>query len=153
MAVVYSVWIINKAGGLIYHRFNESNCPHSNLSSNDCLMLASTFQSVHAISSKISPAGGEGVQTLSYDSSTDKHSFQLHCLHTLTGLKILLATSTTTTNTTNTSSTTSNIEALLRRIYEIYSDYALKNPFHTVEMPIRSELFDTQILKLVLTSK
>lgn len=29
------------------------------------------------------------------------------------------------------------IDALLRRIYEIYSDFALKNPFYSLEMPIR----------------
>lgn len=29
------------------------------------------------------------------------------------------------------------IEALLRKIYEIYSDFALKNPFYSLEMPIR----------------
>ena len=28
-------------------------------------------------------------------------------------------------------------EALLRRIYEIYSDFALKNPFYSIDMPIR----------------
>lgn len=33
----------------------------------------------------------------------------------------------------------SGIDALLRKIYEIYSDYALKNPFYSLEMPIRYE--------------
>uniref|UniRef100_A0A8C3XK29 Trafficking protein particle complex subunit n=1 Tax=Chelydra serpentina TaxID=8475 RepID=A0A8C3XK29_CHESE len=41
------------------------------------------------------------------------------------------------------------IESLLRKIYEIYSDFALKNPFYSLEMPIRCELFD-QNLKLAL---
>ncbi|NXT93744.1 TPPC4 protein, partial [Anhinga rufa] len=41
------------------------------------------------------------------------------------------------------------IDALLRKIYEIYSDFALKNPFYSLEMPIRCELFD-QNLKLAL---
>lgn len=31
----------------------------------------------------------------------------------------------------------SGIDTLLRKIYEIYSDYALKNPFYSLEMPIR----------------
>ncbi|RLV93708.1 hypothetical protein DV515_00013397 [Chloebia gouldiae] len=43
------------------------------------------------------------------------------------------------------------IDALLRKIYEIYSDFALKNPFYSLEMPIRCELFD-QNLKLALES-
>jgi len=29
------------------------------------------------------------------------------------------------------------IDSLLRKIYEIYSDFALKNPFYSLEMPIR----------------
>ena len=31
----------------------------------------------------------------------------------------------------------SGIDALLRKMYEIYSDFALKNPFYSLEMPIR----------------
>lgn len=31
----------------------------------------------------------------------------------------------------------SGIDALLRKIYEVYSDFALKNPFYSLEMPIR----------------
>lgn len=34
----------------------------------------------------------------------------------------------------------SGIDGLLRKIYEIYSDFALKNPFYSLEMPIRCEL-------------
>ncbi|XP_018097486.1 trafficking protein particle complex subunit 4 S homeolog isoform X1 [Xenopus laevis] len=37
------------------------------------------------------------------------------------------------------------IDTLLRKIYELYSDYALKNPFYSLEMPIRSELFDQNL--------
>uniref|UniRef100_A0A8C2H1J3 Trafficking protein particle complex subunit n=2 Tax=Cyprinus carpio TaxID=7962 RepID=A0A8C2H1J3_CYPCA len=39
----------------------------------------------------------------------------------------------------------SGIDALLRKIYEIYSDFALKNPFYSLEMPIRCELFDQNL--------
>lgn len=31
----------------------------------------------------------------------------------------------------------SGIDALLKKIYELYSDFALKNPFYSLEMPIR----------------
>lgn len=40
-------------------------------------------------------------------------------------------------------------EAVLRRIYELYADYALKNPFYSLEMPIRCELFDTSLHTLL----
>ena len=42
-----------------------------------------------------------------------------------------------------------NVELLLRRIYELYADFALKNPFYSLEMPIRCELFDKN-LQIVL---
>lgn len=29
------------------------------------------------------------------------------------------------------------MEELLKRIYELYSDYVLKNPFYSLDMPIR----------------
>lgn len=38
------------------------------------------------------------------------------------------------------------------RIYDLYSDYVLKNPFYEVEMPIKCELFDQHLLELVRTT-
>lgn len=39
-------------------------------------------------------------------------------------------------------------EQVLRRIYETYADH-LKDPFYTVEMPIRSETFDNKMLAVI----
>lgn len=44
---------------------------------------------------------------------------------------------------------TQNIDILLSNIYEIYADYALKNPFYSIDMPIRAEKFD-EALKVLL---
>lgn len=41
------------------------------------------------------------------------------------------------------------LEQLLKKIYELYSDFALKNPFYSLEMPIRCELFDTNLQALL----
>lgn len=41
------------------------------------------------------------------------------------------------------------MEQLLRKIYELYADYVLKNPFYSLEMPIRCELFDTNLQSLL----
>jgi trafficking protein particle complex subunit 4 len=38
-----------------------------------------------------------------------------------------------------------NVDAVLRRIYEFYSDYVMKNPFYQLEMPIRCEEFDRNL--------
>ena len=31
---------------------------------------------------------------------------------------------------------------MVRRCYEIYGDYVMKNPFYSMEMPVRVEKFD-----------
>ena len=31
------------------------------------------------------------------------------------------------------------------QIYELYADYALKNPFYSLEMPIRADLFEEHL--------
>jgi hypothetical protein len=40
-------------------------------------------------------------------------------------------------------------DAVLQKVYEAYSDAVMKNPFHTPEMPIRSEGFDLRITTLI----
>lgn len=35
------------------------------------------------------------------------------------------------------------------RIYELYSDYVMKNPFYQSEMPVRCESFDRKLLGYV----
>ncbi|XP_039577684.1 trafficking protein particle complex subunit 4 [Passer montanus] len=119
---------------------NPANYPVSirfgrhRLSSNEKLMLASMFHSLFAIGSQLSPeVGSSGIEMLETD------TFKLHCFQTLTGIKFIVLADPRQTG----------IDALLRKIYEIYSDFALKNPFYSLEMPIRCELFD-QNLKLAL---
>jgi len=41
------------------------------------------------------------------------------------------------------------LEQLLKKMYELYADFALKNPFYSLEMPIRCELFDTNLQALL----
>lgn len=41
------------------------------------------------------------------------------------------------------------MENLLKQIYELYTDYVLKNPFYEMEMPIRCELFDISLAQAV----
>lgn len=40
-------------------------------------------------------------------------------------------------------------DTTLQKIYEVYADAVMKNPFQTPEMPIRSEVFDARVLRLV----
>lgn len=65
----------------------------------------------------------------------EAESFKLHCFQTVTGNKFLVIADPNQTN----------CDQLLHKIYEIYSDYALKNPFYSLEMPVRCELFDAYL--------
>jgi len=129
---VYGLWVINKAGGLVYQRSFSDGLAH--LSSNDYLVLAGTLHGVHAITSRLSPTGpSSGAQVI------EAETFKLTIHLTATGTKFILITS-----FSETASAT-----VLAKVYEIYSDAVMKNPFHTPEMPIRSEGFDLGITALL----
>ncbi|AEY98142.1 FAFR459Wp [Eremothecium gossypii FDAG1] len=69
----------------------------------------------------------------------------LFVYQSLTGVKfILLSTNQTTSNAAQ-----HIAENLLRKIYCIYSDYVMKNPFYSADMLIRSEPFDKRLQALV----
>lgn len=44
-----------------------------------------------------------------------------------------------------------NVDPYMKKIYDIYSDYVMKNPFQPAEMPIRSDQFDQSLLKFIET--
>jgi hypothetical protein len=81
-SLIYSFFIINKSGGLIYSRAFEG-APRRDL--DEALRLASVWHSLHAISAQLSPAPGcGGVELLSAE------TFDLHCFAAPTGTKMLL---------------------------------------------------------------
>ncbi|EWC45140.1 hypothetical protein DRE_06028 [Drechslerella stenobrocha 248] len=139
--VVYAVLILNKAGGLIYQR--DFNPGLQKLSSNDYLILAGTFHGqvslasaaraqVHAITSQISPTNettSSGLEVL------ESENFVMRCFQTLTGTKFLVFAE----------PRQPNLDVVVRRVYELYADYVMKNPFYQIEMPIRSEGFDRHL--------
>uniref|UniRef100_A0A4W3IAE1 Trafficking protein particle complex subunit n=1 Tax=Callorhinchus milii TaxID=7868 RepID=A0A4W3IAE1_CALMI len=153
--VVFSVYVVNKAGGLVYQYDNYS--PRSDAEKTFSFPLDLVLK-VHdervvvafgqrdgirglgvegrlfAIGSQLSPEpGSSGIEVLETD------TFKLHCFQTLTGIKFIVLAD----------PRQAGIDSLLRKIYEIYSDFALKNPFYSLEMPIRCELFE-QNLKAAL---
>ncbi|PWY89093.1 Sybindin-like protein [Aspergillus heteromorphus CBS 117.55] len=187
---VFSLIIINKAGGLVYQR--EFQPGLRKLSTNDYLVLAGTFHGVHAITRTITPklpltvtapattpttASTPNVTSPSATSTpmpssaaatssataaaaaaaaaaaTTTHSFpnpgvpatgletmetdkfRLTCFQTLTGTKFLLFTDPLMTN----------IDVIMKKIYELYADFVMKNPFYQLEMPVRCESFDRNL--------
>lgn len=132
---------------------NESNYPISikfgipKLTSNEKIVLASMFHSMYAIAaiqlsnsskssnnSKHKPPPSTGIELL------ETENFKLNCFQTLTGVKFVVISDLS-------QCPTGCKEAFLRKVYEIYADYALKNPFYSLDMPIRCELFDTHLIQ------
>ncbi|XKL63695.1 hypothetical protein PGB90_006059 [Kerria lacca] len=119
---------------------NSENYPVSlkfgrpKMTTNEKIFLASMFYPLFAIASQLSPEPkSSGIEILETD------TFKLHCFQTLTGVKFMVVAEPTDIK----------LDVLLNRIYELYADYVLKNPFYSLEMPIRCELFD-QNLQLLL---
>ncbi|KAL0639220.1 hypothetical protein Q9L58_001679 [Maublancomyces gigas] len=129
---ILAIMVLNKAGGLIYQRdFNEGL---KKLSSNDYLVLAGTFHGVHAITSRVSPVPGSGGLEI-----MESEHFRMQCFQTLTGTKFLIFAQ----------PHQPNIDVIVKRVYELYADYVMKNPFYQIEMPIRCEAFDRNLLAYI----
>lgn len=104
------------------------------MTTNEKIFLASMFYPLFAIASQLSPEPRcSGIEMLEAD------TFRLHCYQTLTGIKFIVVAE----------PTQSGIEILLKRVFELYADYALKNPFYSLEMPIRCELFESNLQTLL----
>jgi len=132
---IYALWVINKAGGLVYQRNFTDGL--AQLTSNDSLVLAGTLHGIHAITARLSPTGtSSGCQVI------EAETFKLTILLTATGTKFVLITSPAEHSADN----------VLKKLYEAYADGVMKNPFHTPEMPIRSEGFDARVGAIVRPS-
>ncbi|KAL0946559.1 hypothetical protein HGRIS_012764 [Hohenbuehelia grisea] len=131
---IYALWVINKAGGLVYQRNFADGL--AQLTSNEYLVLAGTLHGIHAITSRLSPTGSSsGAQVI------ESESFKMTIHLTATGTKFVLLTSLAETTA----------ESVLLKVYEAYADAVMKNPFHTPEMPIRTEGFDLRITSIIGT--
>lgn len=106
------------------------------MTTNEKIFLASMFYPLFAIASQLSPEPrSSGIEVLEAD------TFRLYCFQTLTGIKFMIVAE----------PSQPGIEILLKKVYDLYADYALKNPFYALEMPIRCELFETNLQMLLET--
>uniref|UniRef100_A0A4W3HPB4 Trafficking protein particle complex subunit n=1 Tax=Callorhinchus milii TaxID=7868 RepID=A0A4W3HPB4_CALMI len=112
--VVFSVYVVNKAGGLVYQYDNYS--PRSDAEKTFSFPLDLVLK-VHDERVVVAFGQRDGIRGIKFIVLADPRQ--------------------------------AGIDSLLRKIYEIYSDFALKNPFYSLEMPIRCELFE-QNLKAAL---
>ncbi|RWS16859.1 trafficking protein particle complex subunit 4-like protein [Dinothrombium tinctorium] len=132
---------------------NEENYPINlkfgipKLTTNEKIVLASMFHSMYAIAALQiqAPKNKDGSKSKSSCSGIEvleTDNFRLNCFQTLTGVKFIIISDLSPINP-------GSKESLLRKIYELYADYALKNPFYSLEMPIRCELFDSNLQTLL----
>nr|CAD7454404.1 unnamed protein product [Timema tahoe] len=127
------------------------------MTTNEKIFLASMFYPLFAIASQLSPEPRcSGIEVLEAD------TFKLQCFQTLTGIFCALLNTDLMSDKLSllyscfgvkfmvvAEPTQAGLDILLRRIYELYSDFALKNPFYSLEMPIRCELFDSNLQNLL----
>lgn len=140
---VFSLVIINKAGGLVFNRNFQDGL--QTISTNDYLVLAGTFHGVHAITSRLNPVKnpprqpGDRPEPSTGLEVLETENFRMQCFNTMTGTKFLLFTDTAQ----------SNVDVTLRKIYDLYADYVMKNPFYSLEMPVRCDIFDRKLLSYI----
>jgi hypothetical protein len=92
--------------------------------------MAGTLHGVYAMSAEISPVPGS-----SGFSVIETGKYAIHCFQTLTGTKFLIVTD----------ARQFHADVVVQRIYQLYADYVMKNPFYQLDMPIRCELFDRNL--------
>ncbi|KAM9904563.1 hypothetical protein OXX69_007506 [Metschnikowia pulcherrima] len=168
---IYSLYILNKAGGLIYQ--NDLNPGLARLSANDYLVLAGTLHGVHAISTRIRAAdlmvpkddtnsvNGEilssGRARLPNTNTSglqhvDTDLFSLYVFQTLTGLKFVIVTSPPKHAANARSGSQGELSrqfdavgSAYKQFYQYYCDYVMKNPFYALDMPIKCAMFDGKV--------
>lgn len=169
--IVYSVYILNKAGGLVYQ--NDINPGLNRLSANDYLVLAGTLHGVHAITSRFSHSMkieqneinmNNNSNILSTGKSLNPNTnktglqsietdhFNLYIQQSLTGIKFIIITSPLKTTAMSRGQLNTELELvnyLFKQIYILYGDYVSKDPFQASDMPIKNQLFDTKLRELV----
>jgi trafficking protein particle complex subunit 4 len=129
------LFIINRNGGLVFNKKLSAYAPNKNV--NDMMVLGSTFHSLFEIVKQIAPTQSGGMEKI------ETSSFKLNSFQTLTGVKIVV--------TATPDTKPEDLDGLCQMVYELYSDYAMKNPFYEMEQPINCSLFISEINKTVLT--
>ncbi|WVW78582.1 hypothetical protein I302_100538 [Kwoniella bestiolae CBS 10118] len=133
---IHGLWVISKAGGLVFSRSYSDVLPPQPV--NTILTLAGILHGIHAITAKLTPTPIPGVTAGGLE-SFEAEGWGGKVFLTPTGTKFVVLHSLPQ----------SGLDDLMKRIYEIYSDAVMKNPFHTPEMPINSALFETKLQTLM----
>lgn len=135
MSDIIAIYIISSNGSLIFDYHSQP----SNLNTDKNIVLASLFYACYANSEQI----GLGLSNIDQQNvvhsggikTLEAENFRLDCFETLTKVKFVVISNLSL----GVSHATANKQELLKRIYELYADYVMKNPFYTLNMPINSD--------------
>ncbi|CCK68089.1 TRAPP subunit TRS23 KNAG_0A04100 [Huiozyma naganishii CBS 8797] len=196
---IEAILIVNKSGGLIYHRDFNNKTSATHLNGNDYLILASTVHSVFAIASQVTPKALKlsppkidftipyhpyvGVPNPNSSNTSNRRTvssqklgsfkgpdffngpftswnksgirqlitdhFTMYIYQSLTGLKFVALGSSVAVLGKNAAVSNEVADNFLRKVYCVYSEYVMKDPFYSLEMPIKSKTFDQSVKSLV----
>ncbi|KAG9394598.1 Sybindin-like protein [Carpediemonas membranifera] len=136
--VIHSLFILSQSGNLIYNQvFQERSPEASKISANDQILLASVFHGFHTMGRAID-GSKSGIEKVYFGECV------LECRGTPTGLKLFVIAD---------RSSADALTKFLSAIYELLADIVLKNPFQSLQQPIRSELFTQSVSKTALAVK
>lgn len=118
------------------------------IGTNDWLRIGSTFHSLHAIATEANPVRVSSLSSSNTNSSgsddginmIEASGLLLCCLQTRTGVKFVITAEPGTRNS----------KQVLRELYVLYAECALKDPFYELDMPIRCELFTDAVDALMV---
>ncbi|EGD74587.1 hypothetical protein PTSG_05952 [Salpingoeca rosetta] len=124
---IYSVYVINKAGSLL---FSGDYAPIPSMDANSRLRLAGLLHGLTTFAGKLSPVDDQsGIEEIEGD------GFRLERFQPLSGMQFVVLCDTQQ----------GPLKPFLRKCHRLYADFVLKNPFYSIDMPIRCELFDTHL--------
>lgn len=171
---IFSLYILNKAGGLVFRKdlnpglaklsandylvlAGTLHSVHAIATKLKPVDRKSAHERPQSINSRIATSGRAassntnklGLQHI------DTDLFSLYVFQTLTGIKFIIITnpSTSQDHSHDTPGATKGelrkqfelAEAYFEQFYILYSDYVMKDPFYSIDMPIKSALFGAEI--------
>ena len=110
---LYSLYIVNSSGTLIYQRNLQTNLPK--LDDNDYIRIGSTFHTLNAMAKQAAPVVSGGIDTLYTD------TFAMKCLETRTGFTFFLLADRRAPD--------SDLSEVLSAVYRDFSDSSIKIHF------------------------
>lgn len=133
--------IVNKNGSLIYEAKLSKKLT---IDPNQSITAASVFYSMYNIATTLTPTSlkrknelgllSEGIEVIEYN------SLKLIAYQTLTNMKFIFIIDGTTSE--------SECELMYKKLYDVYTDFASKNPLHETDNPIRINSFDVEVYNL-----